>query len=48
MLYVSGEDSADVIRNRLEALAAGHRWDLALLLSRFHVFDDGVDLDDPR
>jgi hypothetical protein len=48
VLYVSGEDSADVIRNRLEALAAGHRWDLALLLSRFHVFDDGVDLDDPR
>jgi hypothetical protein len=48
VLYVSGEDSATVIRNRLEALAAGHRWDTGLLLGRFHVFDDGVDLDDVR
>jgi hypothetical protein len=48
VLYVSGEDSGAVIRNRLEAIAAGHHWNRDLMLSRFHVLDDGADLDDLR
>jgi hypothetical protein len=48
VLFVSGEDPADLIRNRLEALAAGHRWDLSAVLTNFHVYDEGVDLDDLR
>jgi hypothetical protein len=50
VLLVSGEDSEQVIRNRLDALAAGHRWDVARLHQQLYVLDDaaGVDLDDPR
>lgn len=50
VLFTSGEDPESVIRNRLEAFAAGHRWDLDRLLDSVHVFDDAarVDLDDPR
>jgi putative DNA primase/helicase len=50
VLIVSGEDAESVVRNRLDALAAGHRWDLARLHQQVHIFDDraGVDLDDPR
>jgi hypothetical protein len=45
VLYVSGEDNAAVIKNRLEAIAAGHRWDRAAVLRNVHVYDEGVDLD---
>jgi hypothetical protein len=40
-------DGAAVIRNRQEALAAGHGWDRQRMLGNMHVFDEGVDLDDP-
>jgi AAA domain len=48
VLIVSGEDTSEVIANRLGALARGHGWDAQQVLERVHVFDDGVDLDDPR
>jgi hypothetical protein len=37
VLYVSEEDGAEIIRNRLEALVAGHGWDAALVGQRFHI-----------
>jgi len=48
VLFVTGEDDEDLIRNRAEALAAGHGWDRTRLLSNFHVFAEGVDLDQSR
>jgi AAA domain-containing protein len=48
VLFVSGEDQGDEIQNHLTALAAGHGWDLRTTLSNFYVYDEGVDLDDPR
>lgn len=44
---VSGEDPEGVIRNRLEAICRGHRYDLDLLYERVHVLAlAGVDLAD--
>lgn len=49
VLYVSEEDPADVILNRLNALAAGHRWDAGAIGRRVHVLaQGGVCLDAPE
>lgn len=48
VMVASGEDSAAVIHNHLEAFAAGHRWDRDRMLGNLHVFDEAVDLDDPK
>ena len=37
VLVVSGEDPPEVIRNRLEAIAVGHCWDVAVVLRHVHV-----------
>ncbi len=48
VMLAMGEDSADVARNRIEAIARGHGWDVAATLANVHVYDKGVDLDDLR
>jgi hypothetical protein len=48
VLYVTGEDDEAFMRNRAEAIAAGHGWDRTRMLGNFHVFAEGADLDDPR
>ena len=48
VLFVAGEDSADLVKNRVEAFAAGHGWDARAMLANLHIYDDGVNLDDPR
>jgi 5S rRNA maturation endonuclease (ribonuclease M5) len=49
VLVVSGEDPPEVIRNRLEAIAVGHRWDVAVVLRHAHVLAlTGLQLGDPK
>jgi hypothetical protein len=48
VLFLSGEDDRSVIANRVRAICAGHGWDAAAVLARFHLWDEGVALDDPR
>ena len=48
-LYISEEDPAAVLLNRMEALIDGHGWDRERVLGNFHYFaQEGVSLDDPR
>lgn len=48
VLFLSGEDEGAVLRNRVEAMCAGQGWDTGAVLSRFHLWDEGLALDDPR
>ncbi|MBM4188243.1 MAG: hypothetical protein FJ206_13145 [Gemmatimonadetes bacterium] len=48
VLIVSGEDGRDVIKNRIEAIARGHRLDVEAVLANMYVYDEGPDIDDPR
>src|SRR5688500_12885759 len=47
-LFVTAEDAASVLRNRLEALCRGHEWDSEHVLSRVHFLEpEGHVLEDP-
>jgi hypothetical protein len=51
VLIVTGEDSAPLLRNRLEAVCAGHGFDAAAVLSRIHILDvvgDEFSIDNPE
>lgn len=49
VLLVSAEDPAEVVRNRLEAIAVGHRYDVAVVLRNVHVLAlTGLQLSDLR
>jgi KaiC/GvpD/RAD55 family RecA-like ATPase len=49
VLLVSEEDPPAVLRNRLEAIAVGHRWDVAVVLRNVHVLAlTGLQLTDLR
>ncbi|MGH7564034.1 MAG: AAA family ATPase [Gemmatimonadota bacterium] len=41
VLYVTAEDPADHLRNRLEALCSGHGWDRDLTLANVYVIEAG-------
>lgn len=46
VLMLSGEDDRYVIANRVRAICNGHRWDADQVLRDFHLWDEGVALDD--
>ena len=49
VLVVSEEDPAEVLRNRIEAIATGHRWDLGVVLGNVHVLAlSGLQLSEVR
>jgi len=49
VLIMSEEDSADIIRNRIMAIATGHGWDRDLIARRVHLIAQaGVSLGDPE
>lgn len=48
VLMISGEDGRGVIKNRIEAIARAHHLDPAAVLRNVHLYDEDVDLDDPR
>lgn len=48
VLMISGEDGRGVIRNRIEAIARGHHLDPAAVLRNVYLYDEDVDIDDPR
>ncbi|MBA3895522.1 MAG: AAA family ATPase, partial [Gemmatimonadales bacterium] len=48
-LVISEEDPAEVLRNRLEAIAVGHRWDVGVVLRNVHILAlSGCQLSEPR
>ncbi len=49
VLFVSEEDAAPLLRNRLEALANGHGWNRALVLDNVHfIAHGGARLSEPK
>lgn len=45
LIISGGEDDASLMSNRITAMCTAHGWPVSDVLSRIHVYDDGMDLD---
>lgn len=45
LLLSGGEDDAELMRNRISSMCLAHGWPESEVLTRVHVYDEGIDLD---